>query len=87
MEYAWSHAILYDSEYQKAKQVCNFKVSYWSDACNDAMQVLWDKYNEIDIYNIYGPRCPVNTSSSSASDIVDTNDSSQIKVRMNLGSI
>ncbi|KAG5573963.1 hypothetical protein H5410_063729 [Solanum commersonii] len=79
LEYAWSHAILYDSEYQKAKQVCDFKVSNWSDACYDAMQVLWDKYKEIDIYNIYGPKCLVNTSSSSASDIVNTNDASQIK--------
>ncbi|KAL3321479.1 hypothetical protein AABB24_039216 [Solanum stoloniferum] len=79
LEYAWSHAILYDSEYQKAKQVCDFKVSNWSDTCNDAMQVLWDKYNEIDIYNIYGPKCLVNTSSSSASDTVNTNNASQVK--------
>ncbi|MCD7464211.1 Serine carboxypeptidase-like 26 [Datura stramonium] len=79
LEYAWSHAILYDSEYQKAKQVCDFKLSNWSNACNDAMQVLWDKYNEIDIYNIYAPKCLVNSSSSSASDIVSRHDSSQIK--------
>ncbi|XP_060173991.1 serine carboxypeptidase-like 26 isoform X1 [Lycium barbarum] len=81
LEYAWSHAILYDSEYQKAKQVCNFKVSNWSNACNDAMQVVWDKYREIDIYNIYAPKCLVNSSSSSASDIVSTHDSSQIKLQ------
>ncbi|KAJ8560473.1 hypothetical protein K7X08_022333 [Anisodus acutangulus] len=81
LEYAWSHAILYDSEYQKAKQVCDFKISNWSDACSDAMQVVWDKYGEIDIYNIYSPKCLVNTSSSSASDIVSTNDSSQIKLQ------
>ncbi|CAN4104660.1 unnamed protein product [Withania somnifera] len=81
LDYAWSHAILYDSEYQKAKQVCDFNLSNWSTPCNDAMQVLWDKYKEIDIYNIYGPKCLVNTSSSSVSDIVSTHDSSQIKLQ------
>ncbi|XP_009590149.1 serine carboxypeptidase-like 26 isoform X1 [Nicotiana tomentosiformis] len=81
LEYAWSHAVIYDSEYEKAKQVCDFKLSNWSDACNDAMKVVWDKYEEIDIYNIYAPKCLRNSSSSSASLTVSGHESSKLKLQ------
>lgn len=71
LEYAWSHAVISDQIYDKAKQVCDFTVSNWSSDCNDAMNLVFEKYNEIDIYNIYAPTCLINTTSSS----VGSNDS------------
>nr|GME02036.1 serine carboxypeptidase-like 33 [Ipomoea batatas] len=64
LEYAWSHAVISDQQYEKAKEVCNFTQENWSDKCNEAMSIVFSKYEEIDIYNIYGPRCLLNGSSS-----------------------
>ncbi|XP_057476368.1 serine carboxypeptidase-like 26 [Actinidia eriantha] len=66
LEYAWSHSVISDQEFEKAKQVCDFKLSKWSSECNAAMTVVFGKYEEIDIYNIYAPICLLNTSSSVA---------------------
>lgn len=66
LEYAWSHAVISDQEYESAKQVCNFKVENWSPLCNKAMNLVFGRYKEIDIYNIYAPSCLLNTTSSSA---------------------
>ncbi|KAJ6432114.1 hypothetical protein OIU84_019382 [Salix udensis] len=66
LEYAWSHAVISDQLYDKAKQVCDFRVPNWSNDCNDAMNFVFEKYSEIDIYNIYAPTCLINTTSSSA---------------------
>nr|XP_048322293.1 serine carboxypeptidase-like 33 [Ziziphus jujuba var. spinosa] len=57
LEYAWSHAVISDQLYEKAKQVCDFKLSIWSEECNKAMSQVFEEYREIDIYNIYAPRC------------------------------
>ncbi|KAF5950786.1 hypothetical protein HYC85_012779 [Camellia sinensis] len=64
LEYAWSHSVISDQEFENAKKVCNFKVSDWSGECNAAMRVVFEKYHEIDIYNIYAPICLRNTSGS-----------------------
>ncbi|XP_062178132.1 serine carboxypeptidase-like 33 isoform X2 [Alnus glutinosa] len=66
LEYAWSHAVISDQLYDKAKKVCDFKRFYWSIDCNNAMNQVFDEYQEIDIYNIYAPKCLVNTTSSLA---------------------
>ncbi|KAF8017746.1 hypothetical protein BT93_H2828 [Corymbia citriodora subsp. variegata] len=68
LEYAWSHAVISDQLYNKCKQVCDFNVSNWSSECNEAMSVVFAAYlQEIDIYNIYAPRCLLNSSSTSSS--------------------
>lgn len=64
LEYAWSHAVISDQQYDKAKEVCDFMHEYWSVECNEAMSIVFSKYDEIDIYNIYGPKCLLNGSSS-----------------------
>ncbi|PNY16203.1 serine carboxypeptidase 33-like protein, partial [Trifolium pratense] len=64
VEYAWSHAVISDQHYEKAKQVCDFKKSEWSNECNQVMIELFHEYSEIDIYNIYAPSCRSNTTSS-----------------------
>ncbi|CAK9145705.1 unnamed protein product [Ilex paraguariensis] len=66
LEYAWSHSVISDQEYDKAKEVCDFKLSDWSNECNNAMNVVFDKYEEIDIYNIYASKCLLKDSSSLA---------------------
>ncbi|KAK2990186.1 hypothetical protein RJ640_014638 [Escallonia rubra] len=66
LEYAWSHSVISDQEYDRAKQVCDFKGSAWSDECNKAMTVVFKTYGEIDIYNIYAPSCLLNSSASFA---------------------
>ncbi|KAL1343301.1 serine carboxypeptidase-like 33 [Arachis hypogaea] len=62
VEYAWSHAVISDQQYDKAKQVCDFKKSEWSNECNIAMNEIFTDYSEIDIYNIYAPSCRLNNS-------------------------
>ncbi|KAM7463174.1 hypothetical protein LguiA_031295 [Lonicera macranthoides] len=66
LEYAWSHSVIPDGEYERAKKVCDFKLTNWSKECNEAMGMVFEKYGEIDIYNIYAPACPLNTSTSSS---------------------
>lgn len=80
LEYAWSHAVISDQEYEKAKQVCNFKLSDWTSECNAAMAVVFTKYNEIDIYNIYAPACLLNGTSSFADGIGSDYELSRSKV-------
>lgn len=69
LEYAWSHAVISDQEYEKAKRACNFKLLEWTPKCNEAMNEVFNGYNEIDIYNIYAPACLLNTTSSFADGI------------------
>lgn len=69
LEFAWSHAVISDEQYEKAKQVCDFKQSQWSNECNQAMNDLYNDYSEIDIYNIYAPACRLNTTSSVTSNV------------------
>ncbi|XP_021290845.1 serine carboxypeptidase-like 33, partial [Herrania umbratica] len=66
MDYAWSHSVIPDQLYHKVKQVCDFKLFDWSIKCSDAVNQVFDKYSEIDIYNIYAPKCLVNSTNSSA---------------------
>ncbi|KAL5182661.1 Serine carboxypeptidase-like 26 [Glycine soja] len=68
LEYAWSHAVISDQQYDKAKQVCDFKQFDWSNECNKAMNEVFQDYSEIDIYNIYAPSCLLNSTSSIADD-------------------
>ncbi|KAF8401280.1 hypothetical protein HHK36_012213 [Tetracentron sinense] len=68
LDYAWSHAVISDQVYERAKQVCDFKLFNWTDECAEAMNVVYLQYREIDIYNIYAPTCLLNSSSSLASD-------------------
>ncbi|CAH9104280.1 unnamed protein product [Cuscuta europaea] len=69
LEYAWSHAIISGEQYYKAEAVCNFRSSNWSDECTDAMSNVFSMYADIDIYNIYAPKCLLNDSSSATTDI------------------
>ncbi|KAJ7955274.1 Carboxypeptidase [Quillaja saponaria] len=64
LEYAWSHSVISDQVYDKAKQTCTFKESVWSDECNDAISQVYQEYKEIDIYNIYAPACNIKSTSS-----------------------
>ncbi|KAL8481249.1 hypothetical protein ACS0TY_027684 [Phlomoides rotata] len=63
LEYAWSHSVVSDQEYDKASKACDFKLENWTDGCNNAMSVVFDQYKEIDIYNIYAPSCLLNRTS------------------------
>ncbi|PKA51544.1 Beta-glucosidase-like SFR2, chloroplastic [Apostasia shenzhenica] len=57
VEYAWSHSVISDQLYSKVTKVCNFKHWNWTHHCNNAMNLVYNEYNEIDIYNIYAPKC------------------------------
>ncbi|RWR76410.1 serine carboxypeptidase-like protein 33 [Cinnamomum micranthum f. kanehirae] len=63
-EYAWSHAVVSDQVYERINRVCNFKVSNWTRECVEAMNVVYQQYREIDIYNIYAPKCIIDRASS-----------------------
>lgn len=56
-----------DEVYERIKKVCDF--SNWTDDCDKAMSIVFSQYHEIDIYNIYAPRC--NLPQSSAATFVD----------------
>jgi serine carboxypeptidase-like clade II len=75
-EYAWSHAVVSDEVYERIKKVCNFKVSNWTDDCDKAMSIVFGQYREIDIYNIYAPRCnlPQSATAPSVDEVLATND-------------
>ncbi|XP_074281508.1 serine carboxypeptidase-like 33 [Silene latifolia] len=64
LEHAWSHSVISNEQYNKAKEVCDFKELVWSNECNIAMNVVFGIYKEIDIYNIYAPICLLNRTSS-----------------------
>lgn len=64
LEYAWSHAVISDGQYTNAKELCDFKASSWSNDCNNAMDLVYETYKEIDIYNIYAPICLLNQTTS-----------------------
>ncbi|PIN18106.1 Serine carboxypeptidases (lysosomal cathepsin A) [Handroanthus impetiginosus] len=81
LEYAWSHSVISDQEYHKARRACDFKLENWSAGCVNAMTVVFDRYKEIDIYNIYAPSCLLNKTSSFADGIVGENDFSNIKAQ------
>lgn len=68
-EYAWSHAVVSDEVYERIKKVCDFRASKWTNDCDKAMGTIFRQYQEIDIYNIYAPKCNVaQTSVASAVD-------------------
>lgn len=69
LEYAWSHSVIPDQVYDTAKNVCDFKHENWSKECYAAMGILFGKYKEIDIYNIYAPICLTKTTSSLAGSL------------------
>lgn len=70
VEFAWSHSVISDQFYERVKNVCNFKLSPTSTECGHVMALLYRTYNEIDIYNVYAPKCNTDGSalSSSSSD-------------------
>ncbi|WOL03248.1 hypothetical protein Cni_G11968 [Canna indica] len=74
LEYAWSHTVVSDQVYKLANRVCNFKLFNWTDKCNDAMDLVFNQYNLIDIYNVYAPKCTLPPSSSSSSLAVNSHD-------------
>nr|TKW14265.1 hypothetical protein SEVIR_5G157100v2 [Setaria viridis] len=63
-EYAWSHSVVSDEVYERIKKVCDFRISNWTDDCDKAMTTVFSQYHEIDIYNIYAPRCNLPQSSA-----------------------
>ncbi|XP_052203844.1 serine carboxypeptidase-like 26 isoform X2 [Diospyros lotus] len=78
LEYAWSHTIISDQEFAKAKESCNFKLPDWSKECNAAMSVVFANYREIDIYNIYAQKCLLNGSSAPKTGLSDDSSSSEV---------
>lgn len=59
VEYAWSHAVISDQLYRQVNQVCNFKLPNWPPECSNAVSSVFGQLQEIDIYNIYAPTCPL----------------------------
>ncbi|WJX96302.1 hypothetical protein P8452_77528 [Trifolium repens] len=76
VEYAWSHAVISDQHYEKAKQVCDFKYQ-WSSKCSQVMDELFNEYSKIDIFNIYAPACRLNSTST----VTNNDTQSLIKVK------
>ena len=57
VEFAWSHSVISDKFYERVKNVCDFRLSPTSNECSHVMNLLFKIYHEIDIYNVYAPRC------------------------------
>jgi serine carboxypeptidase-like clade II len=75
VEFAWSHTVISDQLYERVKTACDFRLSPTSTECGHVMDLLYHTYDEIDIYNVYAPKCntddgsaPLPSSSSSADD-------------------
>ncbi|KAL2229651.1 UNVERIFIED_CONTAM: Serine carboxypeptidase-like 26 [Sesamum indicum] len=81
LEYAWSHSVVSDQDYKKARRACNFKLENWSTACVDAMTTVFDRYKEIDIYNIYAPSCLLKNTSAGYFNRMDVQKALHINSR------
>ncbi|CAD6231490.1 unnamed protein product [Miscanthus lutarioriparius] len=77
VEFAWSHSVISDQFYERVKNVCDFKLSPTSTECGHVMGLLYHTYNEIDIYNVYAPKC--NTDGSALSSSSSSSDSSAVE--------
>ncbi|KAL0376327.1 UNVERIFIED_CONTAM: Serine carboxypeptidase-like 26 [Sesamum calycinum] len=81
LEYAWSHSVISDQDYDKARRACNFKLKNWSTGCVDAMTTVFDRYKEIDIYNIYAPSCLLKNTSDGYFNRMDVQKALHINSR------
>eukprot|EP01018_Ginkgo_biloba_P026190 Gb_31896 [translate_table: standard] len=63
VDFAWSHGVISDQTHRQINKLCNFREYNWTDACENAVNIIFDQYDLIDIYNIYAPRCLQNKSS------------------------
>ncbi|TKW14267.1 hypothetical protein SEVIR_5G157200v4 [Setaria viridis] len=69
VEFAWSHSIISDQFYKRVKNVCDFRLSPTTNECSHVMDLLFKMYHEIDMYNVYAPKC--NTDGSAVSSSFD----------------
>ncbi|KAL6850088.1 hypothetical protein ACP4OV_020715 [Aristida adscensionis] len=85
-EYAWSHAVVSDEVYERVKRVCNFRISNWTDDCDKAMSIVFNQYHEIDIYNIYAPKCnlPPSSPAVTADRPLADNDQEHFRMRIRM---
>ncbi|CAA6668904.1 unnamed protein product [Spirodela intermedia] len=63
LEFAWSHTVISDELFRLASRVCDFRHYRWPSECSVAMDRVFRQYREIDIYNIYAPKCTLMPSS------------------------
>ncbi|MBA0587415.1 hypothetical protein Gorai_000547 [Gossypium raimondii] len=80
MDYAWSHSVISDEFYHKIKQACDFKELNWSTECNALVNQVFDTYSEIDIYNIYDPKCLINTTSSATANKIKFDGLNRVRI-------
>ncbi|MBA0683791.1 hypothetical protein Goari_025420, partial [Gossypium aridum] len=80
MDYAWSHSVISDEFYHKIKQACDFKELNWSTECNALVNQVFDTYSEIDIYNIYDPKCLINTTSSATANKIEFDGLKRVRI-------
>ncbi|KAJ3669613.1 hypothetical protein LUZ60_011563 [Juncus effusus] len=88
VEYAWSHSVVSDQVYSLANKACNFKLIYWSNACDNVMNTIYGEYKDIDIYNIYAPKCnlPRATSLTNAEEKIGFNTKEKfMRIRTSAG--
>ncbi|GFP83025.1 serine carboxypeptidase-like 34 [Phtheirospermum japonicum] len=57
IDYAWDHAVISDTLYEKIKSKCDFSKSKLSNECDDALNEYFKVYRIIDMYSLYTPTC------------------------------
>ncbi|KAL6626237.1 hypothetical protein ACP70R_029963 [Stipagrostis hirtigluma subsp. patula] len=67
VEFAWSHSVISDQFYERIRNVCNFKLSPTTKECSHTMNLMFNLYDEIDIFNVYAPKCNTDESALSSS--------------------
>ncbi|KAK3160852.1 hypothetical protein QOZ80_1BG0065870 [Eleusine coracana subsp. coracana] len=90
VEFAWSHSVISDQIYEHVKNVCDFRLPYFTNECTDAMDLVYTQYDTIDIFNVYAPKCnaPTDECALSLSSVssVETNAKKKFKrLRMSSG--
>lgn len=81
VEFAWSHSVISDQFYERVRNVCDFKLSPTTKECSHVMDLLFNTYDEIDIYNVYAPKCNTDGSAlSSSSSSFDSTVGKEAKV-------
>ncbi|KAE8660935.1 Serine carboxypeptidase-like 34 [Hibiscus syriacus] len=64
VDYAWDHAVIYDSVYNNIKLKRNFSHPNQSDDCKEVLEAYFDVYNIINMYSLYAPTCVSNSGTS-----------------------
>ncbi|KAL6850311.1 hypothetical protein ACP4OV_020938 [Aristida adscensionis] len=83
VDFAWSHSVISDQFYEHLKNICDFRLFPTTNKCSHTMNLMFKMYNEIDIYNLYAPKCNTDESSFSSSSTSERTEEKGVTKKYN----